>query len=247
LYPEVSQLLNDAQRNYNDGVSLIKFDSRDSGMQKFAIAREKTREVKLMFPVNQEAGMLELKINQVIDPNAFEETFRQRFITAVAGAKRGSMESYIDLENLSSINPKYSGIQAALAEAKYDVGLMPRPIDTKIINNSNDLARRAQQLLAGNVRSQYAGVLDLVNQALQLNPNNALAMQIKDRVQLAIGSGNVVVSDQATEQEYLRAVREFQQGNNILALSIVRRLLQNQNNKNDERINALYKRISATM
>jgi tetratricopeptide (TPR) repeat protein len=114
LYPEVSQLLNDAQRNYNDGVSLIKFDSRDSGMQKFAIAREKTREVKLMFPVNQEAGMLELKINQVIDPDTFEETFRQRFTTAVAGTKRGSMESYIDLENLSNINPKYSGIKAAI-------------------------------------------------------------------------------------------------------------------------------------
>jgi thioredoxin-like negative regulator of GroEL len=243
-YPEVSQLLSDAKKNYNDGVTLFKASKREEGMMKFATAKEKTQEIKLMFPVNQEAGILELRIDQVIDPSTFEEAFRQRFVTAVAGTKRGSRESYLELENLAEINPRFSGMQAALTEAKYDIGLLPRPLDSSVAREAESLAVRAQRLFSAR---NFDEALRTASEALRLDPNNAQAMRLIDRARLSMGSANSVLADPAAEQEYYLAVREFQEGRNILALARVERLLQNPANRNNTRFNALRRRIAATL
>ncbi|MDR1588062.1 MAG: hypothetical protein LBS57_11450, partial [Treponema sp.] len=56
LYPEMSQLLSEAKKNYDEGVRYINAGQRTQGLAKFGDARQKTQKVKLMFPVNQEAG-----------------------------------------------------------------------------------------------------------------------------------------------------------------------------------------------
>ncbi|MDR3301879.1 MAG: hypothetical protein LBT01_05015 [Spirochaetaceae bacterium] len=247
LYPQMSQLLNDAQKDYNDGVRFLQSKRREEGLVRFAAAREKTRQVRVIFPLNQEAGTLEMKIDKVIDPASFEQFFRRRFSAAVAGANAGSMESYIELENLSTINPRYPGMQAALSEAAYDVGLKMRPVDKRLSDQATELVNSAQRILDRNARAQYEEALSLVQRALELDPTNTRAGQVRDRVQVAIGSSGSLVSDTASEQEYLRAVREFQQGNGILAMSIVERLLQNPVNRGNVRINELRRRIAATL
>jgi hypothetical protein len=250
LYPEMSQLLNDARKNYSDGVSLLRSSRREEGLMKFEYAREKTREVRLVFPVNQEAGILELRIEQVIDPDAFDENFRRRFVAAVAGSRRGSMESYIELENLSNINPRYTGMQTAITEAQYDVGLKMRPIARNIGVEATEIARRAESIMRGNVSSRYEEILALANRALELDPTNTVAAQVKDSVQIAINNRSAaatLASDAAGEQEYLRALREYTQGNNILAMSIVQRLLQNPAYRDNVRFNELRRRIASTM
>ena len=198
-----------------------------------------------MFPVNQDAGILELQIDQVIDPKAFSENFNQRFQIAVDGARRGSLESFADLQNLAYINPNYPGINAALVQAEIAMGIRPAPPDPRRLARSNELAAAAQRMFQANVRSQYPLVLENVNEALRLNPNNTLAMQLKDRVQVAMGSAQA--ADSYTEQEYIRAVTEFQSGNNLLALSIVQRLLQRPENRNSVRLNELLQRIQSNM
>ncbi|GMO18197.1 MAG: hypothetical protein Pg6A_04930 [Termitinemataceae bacterium] len=147
LYPEISQLLSDAKKNYREGVSLLE-TKREAGMIKFAEAKEKTQTIKLMFPVNQEAGILELRIDKIIDPKAFETSFRQRFVTAVAGTKRGEKGPYFELENLAAINPEYPGIDAALLEAKYDVGILERPIDRNVQTESAGFVEQARRVLS---------------------------------------------------------------------------------------------------
>ncbi|MDR0473406.1 MAG: hypothetical protein LBH43_07030, partial [Treponema sp.] len=103
LYPEMSQLLSDAKKEYNQGVRLFNAGLRADGLAKFNLARQKTREVKLMFPVNQEAGMLDLRMDRVLDPRAFEQGFEQWLRDAVAGTKRRSIESFATLQNLAEI------------------------------------------------------------------------------------------------------------------------------------------------
>lgn len=251
LYPEISQLLSDAKRNYNDGVSLVKVSRREESMMKFARARENAREVRLMFPVNQEAGILELRIDRELDPEAFDAAFRQRFEAAVDGAKNGSRESYFELENLAGIYPDFSGIQAALVEAKYDIGLLVRPADTRQIDRARELSSRALAILNGR-RPNYAEASRLAGEALRLNPNDSSAASLLDRIRLssareAENRASAVVADQAAEQEYLLAVREFQQGRSLTAYTIIRRLLQRPANQNNTRFNELLRRISATM
>jgi tetratricopeptide (TPR) repeat protein len=248
LYAEMSQLLSDAKKKYEEGVRYLNANRRSEGLVKFAEARLKTQEVKLMFPVNQEAGMLELRIDQITDPPVFEATFGSRMSAAVAGIKNGSMEAFTELQNLAEINPRYPGIAAALVQAEIDIGLRPPAPDPRALARSSELTAAARQILNGNIVSQFEVALRQCDEAIALNPNNTQAMTIKDQIQTKMsGTGGRVVLDSRSEAEYQRAVRELQQGNNLVALAIVEQLLQDANNRSSTRILELQRRIQARL
>jgi hypothetical protein len=246
LYPEISQLLSEAKKDYDEGVQLINRNRRGEGLAKFVEARKKTQEVKLMFPLNEDAGLLELRIDQVMDPVAFNASFQRRFSEAVAGTKRRSQEAFADLQNLAIINPRYPGIAAAINQAEIDMGIRPPPPDPRDLAQSNELAAAARAIIDSNVRAQFPVALEQLNRALELNPNNTLAMAEKDRVQTMMGGGDTIVLDSAVEGEYQRAVRELQQGNTIVAMAIVQQLLQDPRNRTT-RILELQRRIESVL
>jgi hypothetical protein len=245
LYAEMSQLLSDAKKNYDEGIRLINGNRRREGLTKFSEARQKTQEVRLMFPVNQEAGLLELRMDQVIDPTAFNASFQRRFNEAIAGTRRGSVESFADLQNLAEINPQYPGIRNAVTQAEIDMGYRPPPPDPRALARSNELTSAARVIVEGNVRAQFPIALEQLSEALVLNPSNNLAITLKDRVQTELGGGSSVVLSSAAEAEYQRAVRELQQGNTFVALAIVQQLLQDPRNRNSTRLVELQRRIES--
>jgi hypothetical protein len=247
LYPEMSQLISDATRHYEDGVRLINTGNRSDGLSRFADARYMIQKVKLMFPVNQDAGLLELRIDQVIDPTAFNASFQRRLNDAIGGTRRRSIESFADLQNLAELNPRYPGIQQALDQAEIDMGRRQAPPDPRTLARSNELTVAARRIVDGNARLQFEVALRQLNEALTLNPNNTQAMSLKDRVQTEMGgSGNIVLSS-AAEGEYQRAVRELQQGNTLVALAIVEQLLQDSRNRGSTRIIELERRIHSVL
>ncbi|MDR2109832.1 MAG: hypothetical protein LBP32_00840, partial [Spirochaetaceae bacterium] len=246
LYPEMSQLLSEAKKNYDEGVLLINADRRAEGLVKFAEARQKIQEVKLMFPVNEEAGILELRMDQVTDPASFNASFRQRLDTAIAGTERRSQEAFADLQNLAAINPRYPGIRAILDRAEIAMGIRPPPPDPGDLAQSSALVSAAQAIINSNIRAQFPVALEQLNRALELNPNNALAMSEKDRVQTMLGGEGTIVLNSAAEGEYKRAVLELQQGNTIVAMAIVQQLLQDPRNRTT-RILELQRRIESLL
>jgi hypothetical protein len=243
LYPEMSQLLSEAKKNYDEGVRHINAGQRTQGLAKFSEAREKTQKVKLMFPVNQEAGMLELRMDQLTDLSAFNASFDRRVQEARAGTKRRSAESFADLQNLAEINPRYPNMAAIIVEAEIDMGYRLPPPNPRDLARSAELTRAAQQVLDGNIRAQYEVALRQVTEAITLNPGNSAAGSIKDRLQILIGGDSEVVMDSNTRQEYDRALREFTQRNYLVANAIVQQLLQNPRNKNIPQIIELQRRI----
>ncbi|MDR0451062.1 MAG: hypothetical protein LBH26_07330, partial [Treponema sp.] len=247
LYPEMSQFLSAAMRNYEEGVRLIEAGRRTEGLARLNDARYMLQKVKLMFPVNQAAGLLELRIDQVADPAAFNASFQRRLNDAVAGTKRRSLESFADLQNLAELNPRYPGMQNALAQAEIDMGRRPAPPNPLSLARSNELTVAARRIVENNARLQFEVALRQLNEALALNPNNTQAMALKDRVQTEMGgSGNIVLSS-AAEGEYQRAVRELQQGNTLVALAIVEQLLQDSRNRTSTRILELERRIHSVL
>jgi tetratricopeptide (TPR) repeat protein len=246
LFVEMGQLLSEAHKSYEEGVSLIRLNRRMEGISRFSAARQKTQEVKLIFPVNQDAGMLELRMDQVADPDTFNASFQRRLNEAIAGTKRRSAESFADLQNLAELNPRYPGIAAALSQAEIDMGYRTAPLDPQTVRRSDELTRAAQAIVDANARQQFEAALRQVNEALTLNPNNTQAMTLKDRVQTQMGAGNAVLSS-AAEGEYQRAVRELQQGNTLVAMSIVEQLMQNSQNRNSTRILELQRRIQSVL
>jgi hypothetical protein len=249
LYAEMSQLLSDARKNYDEGVKFINANRRAEGIARFTEARQKTQEVKLMFPVNQEAGILELRMDQVTDPRVFEEGFSRRFNEAVAGTKppRRSMESLADLQNLAVINPRYPGMQAALTQAEIDIGLRPPPPDPRALARSNELTAAARRIIEENVSSQYDVALQQLNEALSLNPENAPAMRLKDQVQTRMSGTGVIVLTREAQEQYQIAVRELQEGRPLIAMSIVQQLLQDPRNRSSTLILELQRRIQTAL
>jgi hypothetical protein len=246
LYPEMSQLLSNANEFYIAGSNLLGQGKRQEGLAQFDKARKATTEVRLMFPINQAASLLELRMAQVTDPSAFSTDFVRRYREAVAGAKKGSRQSLADLQDLAAINPKYPGIQQAVIQAEIDTGVRPPPQDKTAMNQAQALAVSAQRLYQGGVRSQFGLALEQANRALRLNPGNALALKIKSSVQNELGIGGGL-ADSETELQYQRAVQLLQQGSPIIALSIVERLLSQKANANSARLLELRRRIQAMM
>ncbi|MDR2738863.1 MAG: hypothetical protein LBB68_03415 [Treponema sp.] len=246
LYAEMSQILSDAKKNFDDGLRLINENRRQEGIAKFADARRKTREVRLMFPVNQEASLLDLRMDQITDPNAFNASFQRRLSEAVSGTKRGLVESFADLQNLAEINPTYPGIRDMVAQAEIDMGYRLPPPDERSLARSVELTAAARSIVDRNARSQFPIALEQLNQALVLNPTNSQAMSLKDRVQTELGGGSSLVLSSAVEREYQRAVQALQQGNTLVAMTIVRQLLQDPKNRIN-RILDLQRRIESIL
>jgi hypothetical protein len=247
LYPEMSQLLSEAKKDYEEGVRYINASRRSEGIAKFNDARQKTREVKLMFPVNQEAGILDLRMDQVTDPAAFNESFIRRFNEAVAGTKRRSLEAFADLQNLAEINPRYTGMAAALVQAEIDMGYRPPPPDPRDLALSAELTAAARRIVDGNIRAQFEVAVRQLNEALALNPNNTQAQTLKDRAQTELSGTRNIVMDSDTLNRYNEAVMELQRGNNLVALSIVQQLLQNPKNQRITQILELQRRIQSLL
>ena len=247
LFAEMSQLLSQARRSYEEGVRLINTGQRTSGLAKFSEARQMTREVRLIFPVNQEAGILELRIEQFTDPMAFNASFEQRIRNAIAGTRQRSLESFADLQNLAEINPGYPNIRAIITQAEIDMGFRPPPPNPANIARSNELTTSVNRILEGNIASLYAAALAQIDEAIALNPENTEAMRAKDRLLTRISIPGSIVLSSEDEEIYQRALREFQSGNNLIARALVENLLANPRNRNITKLVELQRRIQAIL
>jgi len=245
LYPEMSQRLSEAKKDYEEGLRFFDAGRRDNGIAKFNNARQKTREVKLMFPVNQDAGMLDLRMDRVIDPRAFDSELLLR--TAIAGTERRSIEAFAELQNLAEINPRYPGMAGILNRAEIAMGIRPPPPDPRAIARSNELSASARRILDANNTVQFEVALTQINEAIILNPNNTQATVIKDRLLTRISNSNALVMNSQDEAAYNQALREYQQGNYILSLAIVQRLLQNPQYRNISKLVELQRRVQALL
>ena len=233
LYAEMSQLLSDARRNYDEGVRLLNAGRRQEGLARFSDAMDKTREVRLMFPLNHDARMLELRIEQQTNQEVFNATFRQRLNEAVAGTRPAvrSMQSFAELQDLAEINPRYPGIAAILTQAEIDMGLRPRPPDPRDLARSAELTRSAEANFNSRDSIRIGLARTELEQAIRLNPNNTQAQQLLDRVLISITGIGTIAIPQAVQDQYDIAFRMHTQGNYLQADAILQRLLQNPANQ----------------
>jgi len=247
LYAEMSQILNFARQDFERGAALLKARRKTDALAALDAAKSKLRDVKVVFPLNQEAGLLELRIAQLVDPDAFNVSFRRRISDAQLKLKAKPQEAYSELQDLYEINPKFPGLKAIISSVEIDLGLRRPPPDKKALARSVELTAAARTIVDGNVRGQFPVALEQLNEALKLNPDNATAIALKDRIQTDVGGQVSVALTSQDETLYQRAVMELQSGNTIVAQAIVEQLLQNQRNRNAPRILELQKRILARL
>jgi hypothetical protein len=243
LFPEMSQLLSQAQRNFEEGQRYINTGQRAPGMARFDEARQLTREVRLVFPFNQEAGLLDLRIEQFLDPPAFNAAFEQRLNTARAGTRQQSIVAFADLLNLAEINPQYPNMRAIIIQAEIDMGIRLQPPNPADIALSRDLTAAARRIADADIVAQYEIAMTQLDQAIRLNPQNTEALQVRDRLLQRMNLPGAIVLTRDDELAYNEAERHHLAGNNLAAYAILQRLMQNPQNRNVEKLARLYDRV----
>ncbi len=247
LYPEMSQLLSLAKRYYEEGRSLLAQRKKTDALQYFALAKQKINEVKVVFPLNQEAGVLALRIDQLTDPEAFKIGFQAKFTSARSRLETDPRAAYSELQDLATIDPKYPGMQAALERAEILLGIRLPPPDPARARRAAELVAAARRIVDSGDSGRFAFALEQLNEAIQLDPNNAQAVSLKDRILTFQGGTAQIVLSSYAEEQYRLAVEAFQNGNYLQANAIMERLLQDPKNKKSEKLLDLYKKIQARL
>ncbi|MBR5934370.1 MAG: hypothetical protein IK002_10325 [Treponema sp.] len=251
LYPEMSQILSIAHQYYDQGAALIKKGERDDGLEALNKARKKLQEVQLVYPLNQEASLLTLRIDQISDPQAFNTMFERKYNSAKANYKNPAkiQEAYSDLKDLAEIRPDYPGLKKTIDQVEMELGLKKKPVDLTSVNRSQTLTREAQSIInsAGRNEVQLKNALAKLDEAIKLNPNNDQAYLLKDRVQISLGGRASIVMTAADEAKYQQAIQELQKNNIVGAYALVEQLLQNSDNRRCTKVLDLQKKVKALL
>lgn len=231
LYPEISQTLNAAYQYFEEGRQKINSGSRSAGMELLNTAREKIKDVQVLYPLNQKANLLALRIAKFIDPAGFEELFRQRYNTARSEYRNPATvnRAYADLKDLYEINPKYPGLKKLIYDMEVELGIIIPPPDPKKVARAALLVSEARRQYEANPRNEIAlnGVLNKLDEALRLNPENSEAAILIDRIKTGMGGQSLVVLTADDEMLYQQAVQELSKGNTITAAALVAELWRN--------------------
>ena len=250
LYPEMSQLLSIAHQYFDEGERILKTD-REKAVTLLQQAKTKLQEVQTVYPINQEASLLTLRIDELIDPTSFNEMFQRKIQSARNNYKNPSEQQtvYTDLLDLSEIRPNYPGLKDLIYQVGIEIGVIAKPVDRKALAQSTQLTTEAQRIVnsAGNNEVRLREALSKVDQAIELNPSNNAAQLLKDRIQISIGGKASVVLSSADEARYKQAIQELQKNNIIGAYAIVEQLLQNPSNQRSAKVLDLQKKVRALL
>ncbi|MBQ9625941.1 MAG: hypothetical protein IJR40_02075, partial [Treponema sp.] len=251
LYPEMSQILSNAHQFFDQGEALIKAGKREEALAILADAKKKLQELQMVYPLNQEAALLTLRIDELTDPAQFNETFARRVQSARQAVKvpATQQQGYSDLLDLAEIRPNYPGLKKTIYDVEVELGIRQKPVDQTALRRSNSLTQEAQRLYSGARGNEelLRQALSRLDQAIALNPNNDGAIMLKDRIQIAVGGKAAVVLSSADEASYNQAIQELRNNNVVGAYTIVERLLQTPANRRSSKILDLQKQVQARM
>jgi hypothetical protein len=248
LYAEMSQLLSEAGKNYDEGLYYFGVNRRNDGVVSFNSAREKTQKVKLVYPLNETAGLLELRMDREQDPVAFEQGFATRLQNAIAGTRQRSWQSFAELQNLFVINPNYPNRAAIIYEAEIAMGIRPPPPDPAMVAESNRLTAEARAIINSNTTSEISlrQAQEAANRALEYNPNNEEAARLASEAAVRIGGAGSIF-DHETELKYNRAAELLQQNNFPEAYRLALEIADDSRYRNNSRLLELLRRIRANL
>jgi len=248
-YPEMSQLLNISNQYYDDGVALLKKGAKKEAEESFKNALSNIRKVQYVYPLNQEAALLTLKINRELDPQKFQEEFAQKIEASKLLCQKADtrQEGYANLLDYYELEPGYKGLKELIYQVEIDIGIRQRPVTKSGENNAKKLISQAQALYKneGNNNNSLKKALALVDEALTMLPNDKTAMNLKDSITTKIGGNTVPVLSTDEERLYQLAVQRLQNNNVVGARALVNQILKKPQNGNLQKIKDLLVKIEA--
>ncbi|NNM67990.1 MAG: hypothetical protein HKM06_08280 [Spirochaetales bacterium] len=244
LYNEIQQLLNFARNDYEKARLDLSLGQEAEAKILLTDAQTTLGKVLLPFPLNQEARVLNLRIQQRRDPEVFPTLFRDNFNTAVAKLNVKPQEAYNDLLDLKSIQPDYPGMDNAIHEARLILGIDRRPPNPEKLRESRNLTALAQRIYDQNNVGQFGLAIEQVNQALRLDPTNVAAQDLKDKLSVFNPSSAFMTPTQLNN--FNSIVNLFASGRRLEAQSQLNQfLIRYPGLASDPRVKELQRRLQA--
>jgi hypothetical protein len=252
LYAEMSQLLSDARKNYEEAQKILS-SSRNEGLRRLTAARTNIEKVKLVYPMNEEASLLGLRIEQQMDPAAFAKAFAERVRIAIEGTRRGNnrIQAYNDLLNLRSINPQfdlrsinsqYAGWQSVIDQAAVDAGLRQAPPDPAAVAEAQNIVERNRSIITSRNQERMDEARNELSRAVRLDPNNAEARRLFNDASRILSAGSDILDSEA-ERLYQQASQALVQNNGARALMLINQIYaRNANYRLNKRMITLERR-----
>ena len=248
-YPEMSQLLNIAYQYFDEGSRKIGDGNRTAGEADLALALESIQKLQYVYPLNQEASILTLRINRLLDPKKFSEEFSQKIEMAkmMCKSKDTQQEGYANLLDYYELDPDYKGLKDLIYQVEIDIGIRQKPVSNTGANRAKKLIAEAQKIYnsAGNDTAKLQTALSKIDEALALVSDSQEAMALKDRITTKIGGNTSTVLSTEDERLYQLAIQRLQNNNVVGANAIVEQLLKKPQNSNSQKIKDLKNKIEA--
>ena len=248
-YPEMSQLLDMSYQYYNSGKDKYEAGNKKEGNADLNKALQSIQKLQYVYPLNQEASILTLKINKLKDPEKFREEFSQKIEAAKFMCKgvETRREGYANLLDYAQIEPDYPGLKKLIYQTEIEIGIRQKPLDNSSGKKARALYDEAKKMYADakSDRKKLEDALSKINQSLALNSDDKDAMKLKDQITTKIGGSAPTVLSTEDERLYQLAIQRLQNNNIAGADAIVSRLLKKSQNGNSQKIKDLKVKIDA--
>lgn len=247
LYPEMIQVLNIAEEDFNSGKKLVSEGKSGEAARFFEDAVKNIEYVKETFPRNFKASVLYLRILEFTEKDTFDTYFTSMYEAAVAKIKTDPKSADDDLLALSVVNPDYPGIKAALYKSGIAAGRLSPPPAKVDIAKARDLYYKAKRIADADNRAQFPIAIAYLEESIQIDSNFNQAAVLLDQLRTSTGGAAVSVMSESDQQKLRFAENLYVEGKYLEASIIVNQLWSNPENRKSAKLNDLKKKVDARL
>jgi len=192
------------------------------------------RIVLQQYPYNEDANILNWRITRIEDIDKYNRDIRDTINNARTDINTpAAADAYSDLQTIKKLEPNYPGLDALIYQAEINLGLRTPPQTVEKRNLALDLYNEALDLYNTGDLTRFSDALDRLNQALIINPTYTDARELRNTINSEKG-GTITTTLSSSEdmQFYLQAVKLVGDDRSEQALLIIRRLWNNEANRN---------------
>ena len=247
LYPEISQLLNNARKHFEEGREII-LSSPEEGERILKIAKAELQQIQLVFPLHEDVCVLDLLIEQVLAGPDFITILDKKIENAILLTRKGSplvrQIAVFDLRIYRRVFPAFCPDWADIIfQAEMDAGLRkPQPTAEEITEAQLIIDKNRAIVTNSNGYFELSEVINELDRAIALDPNNQEAKRLKD---LAAKKIRIVwVSDIEAELLFQQASQALINNNPLRAQQLLNQLYErNSDYKFVPKVKTLQQRI----
>lgn len=191
--------------------TFIKYAQDAMAVNRLAEAEQNVNFALAVAPNYGAAKVLALMIKKQTNPLAFQKEATAQIadymkLAADRTNLQGQKTAYLALLDYARLDPAFAAqTRNTVLELEFDLGLKRRPATLQQVAQSNQLVRQANALLQGGSPDAYPQELELLKQALQINPDNRDAISLDGQIRIRMGSTALASLSPVDTQKYKQA------------------------------------------